>query len=220
MQCQNLLILWSCSCLGCGNERVICLFRYNTDQYILIGRMWQCSPLIAECVRLKIGDTLLILTSITSKRPLYLHSLDTTIHIHSIDIQYCVCMNCRLHPGVLLHLNFWSAAIHTIWVRDDVALSHSHAFIRQFVACRSSHSCYVDRAQLLHLSLSQHLLLDFHDVPSVISNIWTMCMRSVWRVMQLDTWMNVAWRWSCSQIRHHYWPLVLGHVWHHSLKFC
>ena len=37
------------------------------------------------------------------------------------------------------------------------------------------------------------LLLDFHDVPQAISNISTMCTRSVRRVMQLDTWINLAW---------------------------
>ena len=40
----------------------------------------------------------------------------------------------------------------------------------------------------------QLLLLDFHDVPQAISTISTMCTRSVWRVMQLDTRINSAWR--------------------------
>jgi hypothetical protein len=47
-----------------------------------------------------------------------------------------------------------------------------------------------------------------------------MCTRSVRRVMQLDTWMDTAWRLSFSLIRHALWPLFLWHVWHHSLKFC
>jgi len=47
-----------------------------------------------------------------------------------------------------------------------------------------------------------------------------MCTRSVRRVMQLDTWMNTAWWLSFKSIRHANWPLLLWHVWHHSLKFC
>ena len=68
--------------------------------------------------------------------------------------------------------------------------------------------------------LIQLLLLDFHDVPQAISNISTMCTRSVRKVMQLNTWMNMAWRLSFRLIRHAHWPLFLWHVWHHSLKFC
>jgi len=68
--------------------------------------------------------------------------------------------------------------------------------------------------------LIQLLLLDFHNVPQAISNISTFCTRSEWRVMQLDTWMNLAWRLSFSSICHANWPLFLWHVWHHSLKFC
>jgi len=68
--------------------------------------------------------------------------------------------------------------------------------------------------------LIQLLLFDFHDVPQAISNISTMCTRSVRWVMQLDTWLNLAWRLSFRSIRHAHWPLCLWHVWHHSLKFC
>jgi len=68
--------------------------------------------------------------------------------------------------------------------------------------------------------LIQLLLLDFHDVPQAISNISTMCTRSVQRVMQLDTWTNLAWRLSFRSIRHAHWPLFLWHTSHHSLKFC
>jgi len=68
--------------------------------------------------------------------------------------------------------------------------------------------------------LIQLLLLDFHDVPWAISNISTMCMRSVRRVMLLDTWMNAAWRSSFRLICMEHWPLFLWHIWHHSLKFC
>jgi len=53
-----------------------------------------------------------------------------------------------------------------------------------------------------------------------MSNISTMCTRSVRRVMQLVTWMNLALQLSFRSIRHAHWPLFLWHVWHHSLKFC
>jgi len=68
--------------------------------------------------------------------------------------------------------------------------------------------------------LIQLLLLDFHDVPQAISIISTMCTRSVQGVMQLDTWMNLAWWLSFRSIHHAHWLLFLWHVWHHSLKFC
>jgi len=64
------------------------------------------------------------------------------------------------------------------------------------------------------------LLLNFHDVPQAISNISTMCTRSVWRVMQLDTWMNLALRSSLRSIQHAHRPLFPWHVWHHSLELC
>jgi len=68
--------------------------------------------------------------------------------------------------------------------------------------------------------LIQLHLLNFHDVPQAISNISTLCTRSLRRVMQLDGWMNLAWRLSFRSIRHAHWPLFQWHVWHHSLKFC
>jgi len=67
--------------------------------------------------------------------------------------------------------------------------------------------------------LIELLLLDFHDAPCANSNISTLFMRSVLRVLQLDTWMNGAW-WSClRQIRHEHRLHFLWHVWHHSIKF-
>jgi len=47
-----------------------------------------------------------------------------------------------------------------------------------------------------------------------------MCTRSVRRVMQLNTWMNAAWRSALKQIGIEHWPLFLWLVWHHSLIFC
>jgi hypothetical protein len=139
MQCQKSLMLHWHSFLGCGNERIICIFCYNTFQDIHFGRMWQFSPLIAKCASLKVVNTLLTLTLITSKQPLFTQSLYSTNYMNIIDIQYCVCMYYRLHAGGLLPLSFWLTIIHAIWVRDDVALSHSRAFRRQFMACRLFH---------------------------------------------------------------------------------
>jgi len=68
--------------------------------------------------------------------------------------------------------------------------------------------------------LIQLLLPDLHDLPQAIWNIWTLCTRSVRRVMQLDTCMNLAWQLSFRSIRHAHWPLFLWHLSHHSLKFC
>ena len=143
--CSLLDVLWHnaksrwCSSLGCGNECVISLFHNNADQYMYFQKMWQCSPLSAECIKLEIVNTLLTLTLITSKVPSYTQFWYATNHIHIIRIQYWVCMYYRLHPGVVLPLNFWSTANHAIWERDDVALSHSCAFGWQFRACRSFH---------------------------------------------------------------------------------
>jgi len=47
-----------------------------------------------------------------------------------------------------------------------------------------------------------------------------MCTRSVQRVLQLDTWMNAAWRLSFGSSRHAHWLLFLWHLWHLSLNFC
>jgi len=60
----------------------------------------------------------------------------------------------RLHPVVLLPLNFWSTAIYVIWERNDVALSHSCAFSRQLTACRSFRYFLANIARLPHHCLS------------------------------------------------------------------
>jgi len=75
-------------------------------------------------------------------------------HIRIIDNWYCVYMYYRLHPGVLLPLNFCSTDIHTIWVIDDVALSHSRAFGWQCMVRRSFYYVLVNIPWLPHLFLS------------------------------------------------------------------
>ena len=54
----------------------------------------------------KIIDAPLTLTLITSKQPLYTQKFYSTSQIHNFDIHHCICMYYRLHPGVLLALNF------------------------------------------------------------------------------------------------------------------
>jgi len=54
-------MLWWRSFVGWGDKLVACFFGYNADQYSYFGRMCWCSPLIAECVRLRIVDTPLTL---------------------------------------------------------------------------------------------------------------------------------------------------------------
>ena len=179
------------SLLGCGNKRVIYIFCNNSDLYIRFGRMWQCSPLIAECVRLKIGDSLLTLTLITSEQPLYTQYLYATNRILITDLQYCVCIDYRLHPGVLLPLNFWSTAVYAIWEKwwGPITFPRFRAAFDGMWIISLGLGRYSSTSSPF---FTQLLLLDFHDVAQAISNISTMCTRSVRTVMQLDTWMNLA----------------------------
>jgi len=68
---------------------------------------------------------------------------------------------------------------------------------------------------LIHL-----FAIDFHDILYAILIVSTMCTRSLWRVMQLDAWMNAAWWSSFRQIRIVHWRVLLWRVWHQSLKYC
>jgi hypothetical protein len=75
------------------------------------------------------------------------------------------------------------------------------------------------RNQIRNLTAHLDPLLSL-DVPQAISNISTMCTRSVRRVTQLDTSMNMAWRLSFRLVRQPHWPLFLWQIWNHSLRFC
>jgi hypothetical protein len=153
-QCPKLLALHCRSFSGCGNECVINIFRNSTDLYNRFGRMLEGSPLIAQWVGLKMVDSLLTLTLLTMRQPLYTQWLYATNHILIIAIQYWVCMYYRFHPVVLLPLNFWSSAIYAIWVRNNVALAQSRAFGRHLTACRWFHQFLGNTAQLRHHSVS------------------------------------------------------------------
>jgi hypothetical protein len=178
-QCQKSLTLRWRSFVWCGSDWVICFFRNNADLYIRFGRMGQCSPLIAQWVRLKIVDTRLTHTLITSKQPLYTELFCAMNDIHIFDIRYCVRMYCRLHPGLLLPLNFWSTDIYTSWVRNDVALSHSRPVGRQLTACRSFHLCLVNIARLPHHSLSSSfssISMMYHKQIQISQTVHKVCV--------------------------------------------
>jgi len=72
MHRQKLLMLCWPSFLRWCNERVICLFSYNADQYSYFGRRGQCSPLIVGFVRQKIVDALLTLFVRVAQRACHL----------------------------------------------------------------------------------------------------------------------------------------------------
>ena len=80
-------------------------------------------------------------------------------HMHIFDIHDGVCMYYRLHPAVLLPLNFWSTAIYALWGGKNFAQSHSRTFGWQFVACKSFHQFCVMIAQLPHHFLSSSFSL-------------------------------------------------------------
>jgi len=98
------------------------------------------------------------------------HSVDTHFnHIETAFVHPIIVRNNSYthywHPILRLHVlsfasrsfitsQFLISAIHAIWVRNDVALSHSRAFGRQFTACRTFHLFLVNIARLPHLSLS------------------------------------------------------------------
>ena len=54
----------------------------------------------------------------------------------------------RLYPGVLLHLNFWSTPIYALWVRKDMALSHSRAFGRKMLRYNNTRQCFIKTKRL------------------------------------------------------------------------
>ena len=83
------------------------------------------------------------------------HSVDTHLnHIETAFVHPIIVRNDSYthywHPILRLHViwfasrsfitsRFLISAIHAIWVRNDMALSHSRAFGRQFTACRTFH---------------------------------------------------------------------------------
>jgi len=83
------------------------------------------------------------------------HSVDANFnHIETAFVRPIIVRNDSYrdywHPILRLHVlsfasrsfitsQFLISDIHAIWVRNDVALSHSRAFGRQFTACRTFH---------------------------------------------------------------------------------
>jgi len=98
---EMLTLLWR-SFLGYGNKGFTCPFKQNNVQYIHFVRMWLCSRLIAECVRLWTIDAPLTLTLHTASLSLYgqslwsKHILELLTTNHSfLRIIFCILMFCR-----------------------------------------------------------------------------------------------------------------------------
>ena len=106
------------------------------------------------CVRVNSVDTLFTLTLLTSKQSWFTQYVYVTNLILIIVFQYCVSEYNHLHPGALLHRNFWSTSIRVIWARNNMAKSHSCVFGRHFMACRSFHYFLINIPQHPHLTSS------------------------------------------------------------------
>jgi len=107
-----------------------------------------------------------------------------------------------------------------MWVRDDMGLSCSYAFSQQLTAGRSFHQFLITIARLAYLFSSSSFSSISMTYHNQLLTIWTMCTRSVWRVLKLVPWINTTWRLSCRQIRIDHWARLLWLVWHHSFNFC
>jgi hypothetical protein len=71
-----------------------------------------------------------------------------------INIEYCVSRYYGFHSEDLWPHDVWTPSMHHIWVRDNVAQSHSCAFVLPITACRSCHWFFPNIAWLSHLSSS------------------------------------------------------------------
>jgi len=123
--------------LGCGNQHVSFLFTDKNSQYNHFGFMWLCSPLIAENVRLKIMDALLILTLMTDGQSLDDHQFYAIMRIEVIANKYIISMYKHLHPKASRPVNFWSITRHDISAINGIGLSRPSTFSWQSTACRS-----------------------------------------------------------------------------------
>ena len=85
---------------GCSNEHVHFHFTFKHDQYFHICRMWQCSPSIAECIKLNINDTRLTLTLNPSWQWLYAQYIDAKAGIVIRDSQYIISICTHMHPKI------------------------------------------------------------------------------------------------------------------------
>lgn len=120
-----------------GNNHVTFSFAYKNSQYNHCGRMWLCSPLIAEKVCLKIVNTPLTLNLMIYQQSLDNHQLYAKVYIVVMGSPYSVSMCTHLHPKALRPLNFWSTPRYSIWAIKDIGLSHFSAFGQQLTAYKS-----------------------------------------------------------------------------------
>jgi len=124
---------------GLVNEHVTILFAYKNRQYNHFGRMWLCSCVFAENVRLKIVDNPFTRNLMTYWQSVGAQQLYLKMHIVIIGSQSIISMYQHLNPNASKPLNFWSTTRHIIWVIDDVGPSRSTAFGRQLTAYNSVH---------------------------------------------------------------------------------
>ena len=156
MHVKELLMLCCGTFVGGVSDIVSIIFTHKDSHNFDYWLMSMHNPLIIQVTRQK---------SMMLHRPPYVgdssdvvgrncwHSIDAyikyilTVIIQSsivcyksyshMDNQYSVSMYNYLHSEASWPHNVWSATIHSIRVIDDIALSHSCAFGRQFTACRS-----------------------------------------------------------------------------------
>jgi len=185
---------------GWGNEHVTFLFTYINGQYNHFGRMWQCSPLIADNVRPKIVEAPLTLTSMTYKQSLDAQQLDAKMHAVVVGRQWIVSMYKYSLRKASKPLNFSSTTTHITWVINDVALSGYSTFSWQFTACRSKHHCLINIARLPHLSSSS----SFSVISMTYHKQFSKCQPSAPGLCrELCCWMH-------NQMQH---DLAPGHMW-------
>jgi hypothetical protein len=92
MQGQTLFKLHWHSLLEWGNKSVAWHCTYNAEQCTYFATMWQCSPLIAESVRLTTVDASLTYTLNTSKQSSHSQSFFATNRVVIIDKKQRVSM--------------------------------------------------------------------------------------------------------------------------------
>jgi len=116
----------------------------------------------------------------------FVHSIivGNTLETHHRHLKVCLKYY-RLHLAALRPLNFWSTTIYVVWVRDEVAQSHSCEFGWQFTACRSFHYVVIHVAWLHHLfssSSSSSIVMTYHEefyisqpcAPGLCGELWSL----------------------------------------------
>jgi len=138
-QDQRLLMHCWRSFQGLVNERVTNHFAYNNYLCNWFRRMWLCSHLFAENVRLKIIDAPLMLNWMTYWQSVGAQQLYVKLYIVVIGSQWIVSIHKPLDPNASKPPNFWSTTQHIIWLINGIGPSCSSAVGRQLAAYISVH---------------------------------------------------------------------------------